>query len=50
VGGGGNNNLHIIFEESITAGLVGECQAMPSLRFVAHDGWLCTFTNVYNSS
>ncbi len=21
-----------------------KCQAMPSLRLVAHDGWLCTFT------
>jgi hypothetical protein len=21
-----------------------ECQAMPSWRDVAHDGWLCTFT------
>jgi hypothetical protein len=26
-----------------------EYQVMPSLREVAHDGWLCTFT-IYNSS
>ncbi len=39
----GGEIVGLWFSQRESMGLL-EYQAMPSLRDVAHDGWLCTFT------